>query len=178
MGQSTTGYYHFPSQVMWLRGEGEFNDTLVMAVSTSFDTVKPCTANCSRLMRSTDGGRSWALGLTNPTHAALPRLSAGEGTSAPCSGRHCIVTGPAFVAGPRRVQNATATASLPLPTHESSAVCVCPPPTFPPFGLCAKTLSRGEFKFFTLMKIISTRRPISIVHGTNPACRAPALAGA
>ena len=76
VGQSTTGYYHFPSQVMWLRGEGEFNDTLVMAVSTSFDTVKPCTANCSRLMRSTDGGRSWALGLTNPTHAALPRLSA------------------------------------------------------------------------------------------------------
>ena len=117
MGQSTTGYYHFPAQVMWLRGEGEFNDTLVMAVSTSFDTVKPCTANCSRLMRSTDGGRSWALGLTNPTHAALPRLSAGEGTSAPCSGRHCIVTGPAFVAGPGRVQNATL---LPLP------VCHCP----------------------------------------------------
>ena len=71
VGQSSSTYYHFPAQIMWLRADADDSsggsDRLVMAVSNSFDTAKSCTANCSRLMQSTDMGRSWTVGLLNPT---------------------------------------------------------------------------------------------------------------
>jgi hypothetical protein len=108
VGQSSSTYYHFPAQIMWLRADADDSsggsDRLVMAVSNSFDTAKSCTANCSRLMQSTDMGRSWTVGLLNPTLQLQLSAAARAGLGAPCAGPDCVITGPAFLEQPGRLR--------------------------------------------------------------------------
>ena len=108
VGQSSSTYYHFPAQIMRLRGSGASSgsgssDSLVMAVSNSFDTAKPCTVNCSRLMQSSDQGRSWAVGLLDPTLQQLGVAAGRLGAGGPCAGPGCVITGPAFLEQPGRL---------------------------------------------------------------------------
>ena len=70
VGFSGTTHYFFPAQTVWLpyrNSTGGLEKELLVSVSNSGDAATPCTANCSRLMASSDRGRSWRVAMVNPT---------------------------------------------------------------------------------------------------------------
>ena len=94
VGFSGTTHYFFPAQTVWLpyrNSTGGLEKELLVSVSNSGDAATPCTANCSRLMASSDRGRSWRVAMVNPTTPSAEASGRfGASTAEPCVGPGCV----------------------------------------------------------------------------------------
>ena len=86
-------HFYFPATLHWENASTQ--QRLLMSVSNSADSLTACTANCSRLMASTDAGRSWSVGAVDPSPAApvADASMSGEGgmrAQGPCVGPRCL----------------------------------------------------------------------------------------
>ncbi len=84
-------HFYFPATLHWANASTQ--QRMLMSVSNSADSLTACTANCSRLMASTDAGRSWSVGAVDPAPAAQVADASISGESdmrAPCVGPQCL----------------------------------------------------------------------------------------
>jgi hypothetical protein len=91
VGSSSTTSFYFPAAIQRLSAKGDTRGPLIVPVSNSKDTVKSCTANCSTLMASSDGGASWHIAAVDPPPAAtVAAAPADVRAGGPCTGAHCL----------------------------------------------------------------------------------------
>ena len=74
IGESTApgSHFYFPANLLWANATTKRH--LLVSISNSADSQVPCTANCSQLLSSVDGGRSWRVAAVDPP-VSVPETS-------------------------------------------------------------------------------------------------------